>query len=107
MQDKGTQTGDKRQHRGNQTGDKRQDKGNQTGDKTRISNIVETIIKIITPITITYATIIDAAPLTNASINGRSPAIELFQKTSIIISPTIHNGQKINTNGKNRTVRTT
>lgn len=54
----------------------------------------------ITTITTTIATIIAAIPLIHTAVIGKSPAIELFKKTSIIISPTIQSGQRINTSGK-------
>lgn len=81
-----------------------QHKGIQIGDEARMSTIAQTTIIRILPITTTITTIIAAIPLTIAKIHGPSPAIEEFQKIRIIISPTTHNGQKINTIGKKHTL---
>lgn len=71
-----------------------------------ISTSVQITIVRIMHITTTIATNIAAIPLKITKRYIPSPAIEEFQKTSIIISPTVQNGQRINTNGKNIIVRT-
>lgn len=66
-----------------------------------MSKSIQTIRIRITVITTKIATIIAAPPLIRVpAVSGTIPAILLFHKTRIIISPTSHNGQKMNAIGK-------
>lgn len=79
----------------------------QIGEERAMSNSVQAIIMHITTIITHIATIMAAIMLIKVKkTNGISPAIDEIQKTKMVISPTIHNGQKMNANGKKIIVRT-